>query len=40
MAQFCVSFNQTPETFYKLTISEIAAFYDVVTPKTDLTGLI
>lgn len=40
MANFCIQFQQTPETFYSLTFGEVAAFWDAVTPKTDLTGLI
>jgi hypothetical protein len=40
MAAFCIQFQQTPATYYSLTVSEVAAFWDAVTPKTDLTGLI
>ena len=39
MVAFCVTFKQTPETFYSLTNGEVAAFWDFYTPKTDLTGL-
>jgi hypothetical protein len=40
MAAFCIQFQQTPETFYNLTVGEVAAFWQAIEPKTDLRGLI
>jgi hypothetical protein len=40
MANFCIRFQMTPETYYSLSVSEVAAFWKAVTPKTDLRGLI
>jgi hypothetical protein len=39
MAIWCIRFNQSPETFYSLTVGEIAAFWSAIEPETDLTGL-
>lgn len=39
MVAFCIQFNQTPDTFYSLTQGELSAFWEMATPKTDLTGL-
>ena len=40
MANFCIRFQMTPATYYSLTVSEVAAFWEAVAPKTDLRGLI
>jgi hypothetical protein len=40
MATFCIQFQQTPATYYSLTVSEVAAFWEAIAPKTDLRGLI
>jgi hypothetical protein len=40
MAIFCQTFGLTPTEYKGLTLAEVKAFWKVVEPKTDLTGLI
>lgn len=39
MAAFCIQFRVSPDVYKTLTHGEVMAFWDMNTPKTDLTGL-